>query len=122
MDAAAAPAARIKNWRRFMASLPNATRSMVCGSYTRYNRAAMSWRFVSCAALFVTCLLTANIIATKLVVVAGVVLHRRDHHLPDVLHPGRRAHRGVGVRGGPACDLARLRLQCRDGGGDRAGR
>jgi queuosine precursor transporter len=47
---------------------------MVCGSYTRYNRAAMSWRFVGCAALFVTCLLTANIIAIKLVVLGGVVL------------------------------------------------
>ena len=34
----------------------------------------MSWRFISCAALFVTCLLTANVIAAKLIVVAGVVL------------------------------------------------
>lgn len=34
----------------------------------------MSWRFVACAALFVTCLLTANTIAAKLVVVGGVVL------------------------------------------------
>jgi uncharacterized integral membrane protein (TIGR00697 family) len=34
----------------------------------------MSWRFLSCAALFVTCLLTANIMAPKLIVVAGVVL------------------------------------------------
>ncbi|MBM3217771.1 MAG: queuosine precursor transporter [Candidatus Rokubacteria bacterium] len=34
----------------------------------------MSWRFVTCAALFVTCLLTANVIAAKLIVVAGVVL------------------------------------------------
>ncbi len=34
----------------------------------------MSWRFTVCAALFVTCLLTANIIATKLIVVAGLVL------------------------------------------------
>ena len=34
----------------------------------------MSWRFVTCAGLFVTCLLTANIIATKLVVLGGVVL------------------------------------------------
>jgi uncharacterized integral membrane protein (TIGR00697 family) len=34
----------------------------------------MSWRFVACAALFVTCLLTANTIAAKLIVVAGVVL------------------------------------------------
>jgi hypothetical protein len=34
----------------------------------------MSWRFVACAALFVTCLLTANTIATKLVVIAGATL------------------------------------------------
>jgi uncharacterized integral membrane protein (TIGR00697 family) len=34
----------------------------------------MSWRFVSCAALFVTCLLTANTIAAKLIVVGGIVL------------------------------------------------
>ena len=34
----------------------------------------MSWRFVTCAALFVTCLLTANTIASKLIVVSGVVL------------------------------------------------
>jgi uncharacterized integral membrane protein (TIGR00697 family) len=34
----------------------------------------MSWRFTVCAALFVTCLLTANIIAAKLITVAGVVL------------------------------------------------
>src|SRR2546421_10778400 len=34
----------------------------------------MSWRFVTCAALFITCLLTANIIAAKLVVIGGVVL------------------------------------------------
>lgn len=34
----------------------------------------MSWRFVACAALFVTCLLTANTIAAKLIVVSGVVL------------------------------------------------
>jgi uncharacterized integral membrane protein (TIGR00697 family) len=34
----------------------------------------MSWRFVTCAALFVTCLLTANVVAAKLIVVAGVVL------------------------------------------------
>jgi queuosine precursor transporter len=35
---------------------------------------AMSWRFVACAALFVTCLLTANTIAAKLIMVSGVVL------------------------------------------------
>jgi uncharacterized integral membrane protein (TIGR00697 family) len=34
----------------------------------------MSWRFITCAALFVTCLLTANVIAAKLIGVAGVVL------------------------------------------------
>ncbi len=34
----------------------------------------MSWRFVTCAALFVTCLLTANTIATKLIAVGGIVL------------------------------------------------
>src|SRR5882724_13259755 len=35
---------------------------------------AMSWRFFSCAALFITCLLSANTIAAKLIVVGGVVL------------------------------------------------
>jgi queuosine precursor transporter len=34
----------------------------------------MSWRFMSCAALFVTCLLAANTIAAKLIVVGGIVL------------------------------------------------
>jgi len=34
----------------------------------------MSWRFIACAALFVTCLLTANTMATKLIVLGGVVL------------------------------------------------
>jgi uncharacterized integral membrane protein (TIGR00697 family) len=34
----------------------------------------MSWRFVACAALFVTCLLTANTIAAKLIAVGGLVL------------------------------------------------
>src|SRR5438445_12152945 len=34
----------------------------------------MSWRFITCAALFVTSLLTANTIATKLITVGGVVL------------------------------------------------
>src|SRR5713226_7714877 len=34
----------------------------------------MSWRFIVCAALFVTCLLTANTIASKLVSVGGLVL------------------------------------------------
>ena len=34
----------------------------------------MTWRFVTVAALFVTCLLTANTIAPKLIVVGGVVV------------------------------------------------
>jgi queuosine precursor transporter len=34
----------------------------------------VSWRFVVCAALFVTCLLTANTTAAKLIAVAGVTL------------------------------------------------
>src|SRR2546430_14066251 len=34
----------------------------------------MSWRFITCTALFVTCLVTANTIATKLILVGGVVL------------------------------------------------
>jgi uncharacterized integral membrane protein (TIGR00697 family) len=47
---------------------------MVPGGYTNYNRAAMGWRFITCAVLFVTCLLTANIIAPKLITLAGLVL------------------------------------------------
>jgi uncharacterized integral membrane protein (TIGR00697 family) len=34
----------------------------------------MSWRFITCAVLFVTCLLTANIIAPKLITLGGLVL------------------------------------------------
>jgi uncharacterized integral membrane protein (TIGR00697 family) len=34
----------------------------------------MSWRFVTCVSLFVTCLLTANVIASRLIEVGGVVL------------------------------------------------
>lgn len=34
----------------------------------------MSWRFITCAALFITCLMTANVIAAKLVAIGGVVL------------------------------------------------
>src|SRR5256884_4904512 len=34
----------------------------------------MSWRFITCTALLVTCLVTANTIATKLILVGGVVL------------------------------------------------
>ena len=51
----------------------------------------MSWRFVTCAALFVTCLLTANVIAAKLVVVggmllpAGIVIFPLSYVLADVL-------------------------------------
>jgi uncharacterized integral membrane protein (TIGR00697 family) len=32
----------------------------------------MSWRFLTCAAVFITCLLTANIIAPKLITIAGI--------------------------------------------------
>ena len=51
----------------------------------------MSWRFVACAALFVTCLLTANTIAAKLIVVfglvltAGIVIFPLSYVLGDVL-------------------------------------
>src|SRR5262245_19367170 len=34
----------------------------------------MTWRFLVLAGLFITCLLTANVISTKLIIVAGVVL------------------------------------------------
>ena len=34
----------------------------------------MSWRFFSCAAIFITCLLTANVIAAKLIIIGGIVL------------------------------------------------
>jgi queuosine precursor transporter len=34
----------------------------------------MSWRFIACTALFVTCLLTANTIAAKLITIGGVTL------------------------------------------------
>jgi uncharacterized integral membrane protein (TIGR00697 family) len=34
----------------------------------------MTWRFLALAGLFVTCLLTANVIAIKLIIVGGVVL------------------------------------------------
>lgn len=34
----------------------------------------MTWRFLVLAGLFVTCLLTANVIATKLIVIGGLVL------------------------------------------------
>jgi uncharacterized integral membrane protein (TIGR00697 family) len=51
----------------------------------------MSWRFITCTALFVTCLLTANIIAAKLVTVggltltAGIVIFPISYVLGDVL-------------------------------------
>ena len=51
----------------------------------------MSWRFISCTALFVTCLLAANTIAAKLVVVggltltAGIVIFPISYVLGDVL-------------------------------------
>jgi queuosine precursor transporter len=51
----------------------------------------MSWRFITCTALFLTCLLTANVIATKLVVVggltltAGIVIFPISYVLGDVL-------------------------------------
>jgi uncharacterized integral membrane protein (TIGR00697 family) len=34
----------------------------------------MSWRFIACTALFITCLLTANVIAAKLISVGGLTL------------------------------------------------
>ncbi|PYM31652.1 MAG: transporter [Candidatus Rokuibacteriota bacterium] len=51
----------------------------------------MSWRFIACAVLFVTCLVTANTIATKLISVggliltAGVVIFPLSYVLGDVL-------------------------------------
>ena len=51
----------------------------------------MSWRFITCTALFVTCLLAANTIAAKLVVVggltltAGIVIFPISYVLGDVL-------------------------------------
>jgi len=51
----------------------------------------MSWRFITCTALFVTCLLAANTIAAKLVVVggltltAGIVIFPISYILGDVL-------------------------------------
>ena len=51
----------------------------------------MSWRFITCTALFVTCLLTANTIAAKLVTVggltltAGIVIFPISYVLGDVL-------------------------------------
>ena len=51
----------------------------------------MSWRFIACTALFVTCLLTANITAAKLIAVghltltAGIVIFPLSYILGDVL-------------------------------------
>jgi uncharacterized integral membrane protein (TIGR00697 family) len=51
----------------------------------------MSWRFIACAALFVTCPLTANVIATKriglggVVLTAGIVIFPLSYVLGDVL-------------------------------------
>ena len=51
----------------------------------------MSWRFIACTALFVTCLLTANTIAAKLVTLggltltAGIVIFPISYVLGDVL-------------------------------------
>jgi queuosine precursor transporter len=51
----------------------------------------MSWRFITCTALFVTCLLAANTIAAKLVTVggltltAGIVIFPVSYVLGDVL-------------------------------------
>jgi uncharacterized integral membrane protein (TIGR00697 family) len=72
----------------------------------------MSWRFVTCAALFVTCLLTANTIASKLVVLggvtltAGIVIFPISYVLGDVLTEvwGYAAARGV-IWLGFACNV-----------------
>src|ERR671923_531985 len=51
----------------------------------------MSWRFILCTALFVTCLLTANVTASKLIAVgrltltAGIVIFPVSYILGDVL-------------------------------------
>ena len=51
----------------------------------------MSWRFIACTALFITCLLTANVTASKLIVVghltltAGIVIFPVSYILGDVL-------------------------------------
>jgi uncharacterized integral membrane protein (TIGR00697 family) len=51
----------------------------------------MSWRFIACTVLFVTCLLTANTIAAKLVTIggltltAGIVIFPISYVLGDVL-------------------------------------
>jgi uncharacterized integral membrane protein (TIGR00697 family) len=51
----------------------------------------MSWRFIACTALFITCLLTANVTASKLISVgsltltAGIVLFPVSYIVGDVL-------------------------------------
>ena len=51
----------------------------------------MSWRFIACTALFITCLLTANVTASKLVaagsltLTAGIVLFPISYIVGDVL-------------------------------------
>jgi queuosine precursor transporter len=51
----------------------------------------MSWRFIACTALFITCLLTANVTASKLITVghltltAGIVIFPVSYILGDVL-------------------------------------
>src|SRR5882724_7737405 len=51
----------------------------------------MSWRFITCAVLFVTCLLTANVTASKLVqagsltLTAGIVIFPVSYIVGDVL-------------------------------------
>jgi uncharacterized integral membrane protein (TIGR00697 family) len=51
----------------------------------------MSWRFITCTVLFVTCLLTANVTAAKLIAVghltltAGIVIFPVSYILGDVL-------------------------------------
>jgi len=51
----------------------------------------MSWRFIACTALFITCLLTANVTAAKLISVggltlsAGIVIFPVSYILGDVL-------------------------------------
>src|SRR3989442_237108 len=60
-------------------SLRKCRRSMghpLCGAWSLHHlqSGGMSWRFITSAALFITCLLTANVLAAKLVVIGGVVL------------------------------------------------
>ena len=51
----------------------------------------MSWRFITCTALFITCLLTANVTASKLIaagsltLTAGIVIFPVSYILGDVL-------------------------------------